>query len=221
MLSLTQLKKISYDRWFIAKFCRGKKVLELGCVNHSVQGVLGQRRHGTWLFDYLSANALHATGLDIDREGVDYLKNSGLDIRHGNAESFDLGESFDVIIASKLVDHLLNFDGFFRSCSKHLAKDGRLIISDDNILCFPQLIAWNFKRELGKPDDDITMKPTPNYFEHFVGRYGLAVEKTVYNVGTGESFTHRAFRNIVRFIPKFLVFEPMFYPNYITVLKLK
>jgi 2-polyprenyl-3-methyl-5-hydroxy-6-metoxy-1,4-benzoquinol methylase len=113
MLELKELKRIAENRWIIVEKSKGKKVLELGCINHTIQGIKGQRKLGIWLFDYLHKYASKATGIDIDVKGVKYLTKQGLDVQVGDAQKFNLGEKFDVIIASKLIDHLLNIEGFF------------------------------------------------------------------------------------------------------------
>src|SRR3990167_8405988 len=177
MMDLQAFKKLAEDRWLMVDRAQGKKVLELGCVNHSIKGIEEQQKLGTWLFDYLHKYASYATGLDIDRPAIDYLTQHGYDVRFGDAQNFNLPEKYDVIVISKVIDHLTNLDGFFQSCLKHLTPAGRIIIGDDNILCLPQLLIWNFKKTLGRPDDDITVKIIPEYFNHFVIRYSLKVDK--------------------------------------------
>lgn len=219
VLSLQELKKIAYDRWYIASQSQNKRVLEIGCVNHSIDGIRGQRKLGTWLFDYLHQYAAHATGIDIDKKAVSYLKKRKYDIRFGDAQNFNLKEKYDVIVASKLIDHLLNIDGFLSSCERHLNPKGKIIIADDNILCLPQLILWYFKNNLGKPDEDITVKFVPEYFRLFVKRYGLKVASIYYTVGTGNSKTLNLFRLLEKMLPKWLIYPPLFYPYYIIELE--
>jgi len=219
MKNSSLLQKIGPDRWHIVQESEGKKVLEIGCVNHSIRGIKEQRKAGTWLFDYLQTHSKYATGLDIDKKAVAYLQKEGLDVRFGDAQRFNLGEKYDIVIASKLIDHLLNIDGFLKSCKKHLAKNGKLIISDDNILCLPQLAIWYFKNNLGKPDDDITVKIVPEYFKLFAKNYGLKVGKINYIIGTGNSKTIKFFKLIEKILPKQLIYAPLFYPHFIIELQ--
>ncbi|USN53986.1 MAG: class I SAM-dependent methyltransferase [Candidatus Nomurabacteria bacterium] len=219
MMDLDILKKRADDRWFVVDRSKGKRVLEIGCVNHTIEGIEEQRRIGTWLFDYLHVYGTHATGIDIDQPAIDHLAKQGYDIRYGDGQDFNLNEEFEVIIASKVIDHLTNIDGFLKSCKKHLSPDGKLIITDDNILCVPQLLTWYAKKNVGHPDDDITVKIIPEYFRLFVRRYGFEVEEIHYVVGTGNSFLFKLFRFIKKIMPKRLVHEPLFYPNYIIQLR--
>ncbi|MFH0952043.1 MAG: methyltransferase domain-containing protein [Patescibacteria group bacterium] len=218
MKDLASLKKKAFDRWFIIEQSKDKKVLEIGCINHSIDKLQIQKDKGIWLFDYLHNHAAQAVGMDIDREAISYTTKQGYDIRYGDANDFDLGEKFDVIVASKLIDHLANFSGFLSSCQKHLAPDGKIIIADDNILCLPELIRWYFMKRFGEYDDDITFKPIPQYFANFIGRYDLAIKKTIYCIGTGNSRLLNIFRFLARITPRCLIYPPLYYPYYILLL---
>lgn len=50
----------------------------------------------------------------------------------GDAERFDLGRSFDVIVAGDILEHLGDLNGFMQSCKRHLRPGGRLLISTPN-----------------------------------------------------------------------------------------
>lgn len=219
MINLEILKSKADDRYYIVEECRDKTVLEVGCVNHSIKGIKGQQKLGIWLFDYLNKYSKKATGIDIDKDAVKYLQKKGYDVRIGDAQNFNLKIKYDVIIASKLVDHLLNLDGFFVSCRKHLKPGGKLIISDDNILSLPVLFTWYYKKRLGSPDKDITVKIIPEYYRLFVVRYGFEVDSIKYISGTGNSALFRLFKKLIPFAPSVLKYEPLLYPNYIVILR--
>jgi len=218
LFSLNELKKRAEDRWCVIDKCRNKKVLALGCVNHSIKGVRVQQAKGIFLLDYFKKYANRVVGLDLDKRGIGYLLDKGYDIRFGDAQNFNLNEQFDVIVASKLIDHLLNIDDFLCSCKKHLGKKGVIIISDDNILSLPRLLLWYFKRSLGRPDNDITLKPIPFYFKNFIGRYNLTIKEEGFHFTIG---TPSFFKLLVKFIPNFLIYPPLFYPSYTLVLENK
>ena len=90
---------------------------------------LDQLLHGL-----IEKKASITVGLDILEEDAAKLREQGHDIRYGNAENFELGESFDVIFAGELIEHLQNFDGFFKSCKKHMHEQSLLILTTPN--CF-------------------------------------------------------------------------------------
>ncbi len=212
---MKRLEKKTYYRWLIVNKCKGKKVLELGCINHSIRGIKAQRESGTFLFDFLHKYSDKVVGLDIDKKGVEYLRKENYDVRLGDAQNFNLGEKFDVIVACKLIDHLLNIGDFLESCSKHLKQKGVLIISDDNMLALPILVRWYFKRKMGEPDDDITIKVLPNYFYNFSDRYNLSVKEIQYfHNGHKEKL-------FSKFIPKIFIYPPLFYSWYMIILEKK
>jgi len=47
-------------------------------------------------------------------------------------EPLDLDAKFDVVVAGDLIEHLANFDGFFRNCRRLLKDGGRLVVTSGN-----------------------------------------------------------------------------------------
>jgi hypothetical protein len=211
---LEKLKGISKAKYEIVRRCKGKKTLELGCVNHSLDGLKLQMMQGNWLFGYLDSYCSKATGMDITPEAVDYLRKRGFDVRFGDAQSFELDEKFEIIIASALLDHLLNFDGFFKSCQNHVEVGGELIVFEDNILSIPALVYGRLRkgRTLGM-HGDITMKPLSTTFGNFAGRYGFKVKEIKYFPG------RRIVRLLDKFVPAALGLDELLYDHFMCVLE--
>lgn len=181
MESLKKLRQISEGKYQIAASSRDKRVLEIGCVNHSLEELKKQIELGNWLFGYLVKVAKKAVGIDISPEPIKYLTKKGYDIRLADAQNFDLGEKFDLVVVSAVTDHLLNYDGFMKSCAAHLEKGGELLIFEDNILSIPALIYQRLRKgkSLGM-HEDITFKPLPFTFANFANRYGFKVKEIRY-----------------------------------------
>ncbi len=114
---------------FAIKYCRGKSVLDLGCVQHNPENFKSKY----WLHKALKEVARVLVGLDLSEEGVKYLQSKGFNVILGDAQCFELKRKFDVIVAGDLIEHLEDFHGFFESCKKHLEPNGRIIISTPNI----------------------------------------------------------------------------------------
>ncbi len=91
-----------------------KSVLDIGC------------SHG----EFLARFGTGSVGLTISPEEVDYGKGKGLDIRVGNIESSDVpvSETFDVIFANNILEHLYSPHGFLVDIKKYLKEDGVLIL---------------------------------------------------------------------------------------------
>jgi len=86
----------------------------------------------TWLHRALCIKAKKNIGLDIDLQGVDFLNNNGFNVVHADAQCFQLSETFDVIVAGDLIEHLDNPGGFLESVKTHLTPEGILAISTPN-----------------------------------------------------------------------------------------
>jgi SAM-dependent methyltransferase len=84
-------------------------------------------------------------GVDIDCEGIDILSSQGFNVRCENAETMDLGEVFDTIIAGEIIEHLDNPGHFLRNMKKHLTPQGTLAISTPNPFYINQ--SWKILRK--------------------------------------------------------------------------
>ncbi|MBO8161962.1 MAG: glycosyltransferase [Thermosipho sp. (in: Bacteria)] len=102
---------IIYERkQFIAKYCKGKRVLHLGCVD---SGLTEERmKQGQLLHAQLAKVTKKLWVLDIDKKGIDLLKKYGFDnlVVHDleKIDTLDIKEEFDVIVASEVLEHLSN-----------------------------------------------------------------------------------------------------------------
>ncbi|MGE0877280.1 MAG: class I SAM-dependent methyltransferase [Acidimicrobiia bacterium] len=117
-------------RDFILRECRGRRVLDIGCIDHSAATAvaLGER----WLHHEITAQAESVVGIDYLAADAEALRLRGYNIVSANAEDLDLGEQFDVLVAGDLVEHLLNVGRFLASCRRHMRRDSRLILTTPN-----------------------------------------------------------------------------------------
>lgn len=113
---------------FFTSFARGKRVLDIGCVQHDPDNY----RSPYWVHKALVAVADHVVGIDLYPEGVEYLRGKGYDVRLFDACDFDIGEKFDVIVAGDIIEHLDNVGGFLSSCRRSLRPDGVLLVTTDS-----------------------------------------------------------------------------------------
>jgi hypothetical protein len=124
----------------------GKRVLHLGCVD---TGLLESRfAQGQLMHQQLQKVATELWGLDINVEGLAFLRAHGFDnLVEGDVSALDEvpeleGEAFDVLVASEIMEHLLN-PGLFLSSVKSLMVPGHteLIITVPNAFRVSTL-AW-------------------------------------------------------------------------------
>jgi len=131
------------DRFDLIKpHIKNKKVLDVGCVQHTASS----ERSGTWLHKQLLSEAKEVVGIDILAKEVEKLKQLGYDVRYADAENFDLGEKFDVIVAGELIEHLSNMGNFLECARKHL-NEGVLIITTPNPFFINKFISMLLKEK--------------------------------------------------------------------------
>ena len=133
----------------ILKKCANKSVLHLGCVDSRL--VLDRFNRGELMHQKLSNVASELWGIDIDSEGISYLGSKGFD----NLIADDICEldsievlqkqSFDVIVASEIIEHLEN-PGLFLDSVKSLMvpEKTELIVTIPNAFRIDTLI-WLFR----------------------------------------------------------------------------
>ncbi len=113
---------------FYVEQARGRDVLDIGCVMHNPENYKSQY----WIHKALKGVAKTLVGIDLYDEGVQYLRSRGYNIVTADAQNFDLGKQFDVIVAGDVMEHLENFQGFIDCCKKHLRPDGVILVSTPN-----------------------------------------------------------------------------------------
>ncbi|HEV8543030.1 MAG TPA: class I SAM-dependent methyltransferase [Verrucomicrobiae bacterium] len=131
----------------IQELCRGKRVLDVGCCNHSNFEHLEE---GGFLHAEIAKVAAAVVGFDNDIESIKEMVAHGFKVIEGNAENIpaaNLGE-FDVIVAGELIEHLSNAGLFLDSAHASLKPGGLLVSTVPN--------AWAFSRikQLYKGLDD-------------------------------------------------------------------
>ena len=101
-----------------------KSVLDIGCCNGEALVHFGPG----------------STGLTINPEEVAVGKERGLDIRLGNIESADfvLNETYDVIFANNLFEHLYSPHAFLIKIKTYLKPGGILILG---VPCIPKIVS--------------------------------------------------------------------------------
>lgn len=112
----------------IKKVCEGKSVLDVGCV-----GEMTPYGHPLWLHSQVCEVASSVLGIDNDLKRVNEIRRAGYKVVPADAEDFNLNESFDVVLAGELIEHLSNPGKFLESAAHHLRKGGKLVLTTPNL----------------------------------------------------------------------------------------
>ena len=160
---------------FAVKYCRNKDVLDIGCVQHNPENYKSKY----WLHKALKEVSSSIVGIDLYKSGVDYLNERGFNIIFADAQQFDLGRKFDVIMAGDLIEHLEDFHGFLESCKRHMHSESRLIISTPNPWYWKHTIKAAISKEVGN-NPEHTCWLCPRTLRQLLSRHNLKVGEIVF-----------------------------------------
>src|SRR3989344_4764139 len=108
--------RIITDRYaLIKKYCAGKDVLDVGCVDHNANEEL----ENSWLHKIIKSVAKSVIGVDFEENEVQKLRAKGYNIVVGDVETVTIGKTFDVIVAGELIEHLSNPGLFLENMYRH------------------------------------------------------------------------------------------------------
>lgn len=183
---------------------RGKDVLDLGVVQHT---------HGAydlpnWLHRHVVEASASCLGLDIDKDGVSFLSEQGLNVTEGDAQNLQLGsQTFDAIVAGDVVEHLEDPRGFFEGVKRHLRPDGELLIATANPWFFVRFIQACFGKVQENPDHPLWY--TPGTLTVMLGRHGFTIEHVEY--GSSEKWLYRCvfLPHVIRHTGFWMVAKPI------------
>ncbi len=119
---------------FIKEQCRGKKVLHLGCTNYPYTDE--SLKNNDLLHYSLAEISGELYGFDFDQKGLDILAENGTKNLYladlEKLDKVDLHETFDVIVAGEMIEHLSNVGLFLQGIKRFMNKDTKLIITTIN-----------------------------------------------------------------------------------------
>ena len=160
---------------YLSRLASGLDVLDVGCVNHN----LNQYRDGGWLHEDLKRVAKSVIGIDYEADCIKTLQAEGYDVICADATNFNLGDSFDLIIAGEILEHLGNTDGFLSCARKHLRSSGKLVITVPNAGSLNYAVQNIFYgHEVDNPDHCCLYSETT--LRRLLERHGLEVESVGY-----------------------------------------
>jgi 2-polyprenyl-3-methyl-5-hydroxy-6-metoxy-1,4-benzoquinol methylase len=165
---------------FILDRCAGKKVLDIGCADYPMTEEKADK--GELLYTSICEAAAKVIGVDYSPEGVAVLESLGYEnLVVGDAEdlgALGLDESFDVIVAGELIEHLMNVGRFFQGVRDLMSRDTTLILSVPNAHAAKRFLRVALGSELVNRDHAYYFSQAN--IELLCTRHGLEVQECHY-----------------------------------------
>ena len=132
---------------FIKNTCVGKKVLHLGCTDYPfTQEVI---KNEMLLHFELGKVAKELYGFDFDERGIKILSDAGVENLYlsnlEKLEEVDLDETFDVIIAGEMIEHLSNPGLFLKGIQRFMNPTTNLLITTINAYCGMRMLTYGLR----------------------------------------------------------------------------
>lgn len=167
----TQKTLVSKDA-LLSGLARGRSVLDLGCIDHSASTARSLRER--WLHRQLREVTAELVGIDVLESDAAELNAEGYDIRCADAEDFDLGRTFEVIVAGDLIEHLSNPGRLLESAARHMDDDSVFVVTTPNPFNIEQVVGSLLRRQVWV-NDEHTLWLDPRVAHHLVSRSPLRV----------------------------------------------
>jgi 2-polyprenyl-3-methyl-5-hydroxy-6-metoxy-1,4-benzoquinol methylase len=158
----------------LVRFCIGKKVLDLGVVDHDTRYELGNR----WLHKDLKKVSRKILGVDIDKISVNKLNEKGYEIKVANVENFDLGEKFEVIVGGDIIEHLNNVGNFLSCIKKHMDRESIFLLTTPNCLSFSNWLELLLFDRIKYINEEHTLWFDQNTIRRSLENHGFRVEES-------------------------------------------
>lgn len=113
---------------YIAQQAKGKKVLDVGVVEHFAEA----SQRDEWLHEHVRRAASSCLGVDILEDGVRDLRDRGYQVICADLARAPLNEIFDLVVMGEVIEHVGNPGALMKNAALMLAEDGRLLLSTPN-----------------------------------------------------------------------------------------
>lgn len=134
---------------------------------------------GGWLHKRLADRAAGLIGLDIDEAEIAAARNIGFDIIAGDCETATLGETFDLIVLSDVIEHVGNPGMALANMARHLAPGGRIVITTPNATYAGTCLKALCGRSPNVYWDHVALY-TPEHIQAICDRHGYRLQDTAF-----------------------------------------
>jgi SAM-dependent methyltransferase len=85
-----------------------------------------------WMHASVASVAAQAVGVELDAKLATRARERGFDVIAADAQTLELGRTFEVVWAGELIEHLSCAGGFLDAARRHLVPGGRLVLTTPN-----------------------------------------------------------------------------------------
>jgi len=85
-----------------------------------------------WMHASIAAVAGEVVGIELDEDLATRARALGYDVIAADAQTMDLGRTFEVVWAGEVIEHLSCAGAFLDSARRHLQPGGRLVLTTPN-----------------------------------------------------------------------------------------
>lgn len=160
----------------IGPLVTGRRVLDLGCVNHDVREEVARP---DWLHRFIADRARSVTGVDSLVEAVIALKLKGYDVVSADVETMNLERRFEVVVAGELIEHLSNVGQFLDRVQAHLTRNGVFIVTTPNAFSLRHM-ARSILFGVVPTNAEHTALYCPKTLRNILNRHGFRVLQQMY-----------------------------------------
>ncbi len=164
---------------FTVDFCRGRRVLHVGCVD---AGIMESRiQNNNFLHYHIKQVATELIGVDIEEAGLERLSVEGyevykLDLETDREKFAELAGRVDVIVIPEVIEHLNNVGAALDNI-KACGFTGDILISTPNAFSFRVIKLLGNCVELVHPDHNYYYSPTT--LKTLLEKHGLILDRLV------------------------------------------
>jgi SAM-dependent methyltransferase len=161
---------------FILGHCRGRRVLDLGCVQHTWEQ---SHRNPNWLHHKIRDVSSSCVGVDYLTHDVQQLNALGYDIVVGDVLRDDPPGTFEIVIVGDLIEHLENPLRVLEYAAAALEPGGKVIVTTPNATYLGQFVTVLARRKPEiNPEHVVIFDPFT--FRNLIERSPLELEELVW-----------------------------------------
>lgn len=193
-----QIEYTESRKGFTTEYCRGKRVLHIGCVD---AGMMALRiKQDNYLHRHIAEVAVEVIGADIDQDGLDLLTNEGYEVHKLDLESdlellTELGKRVDVIVIPEVIEHLNNVGRALENL-RASGFDGDILISTPNAYSWRAIHAIGERTELVHPDHNYWFSPST--LRVLLAKHGFEISRLVMYYNRCNDAFDRQFTEIMK-----------------------